>query len=341
MWHKNNPPGVNQAKAFLLAAIAVSSALSLFVLLPFVEYALGAVLLAYLSYPLKERLEDSVGTVAACSLLVATAVVALVLPLAVLTAVVIRDAVEIARNADNIAVDISEIEALIEGHTGYPIEVVATVERLAEGFASALLGNLSGFFGLVTRLTLGVMLLVFLMYYILKDGEEFVAWSKGVAPLPDEISGRLYRRLSEVTRAVLRGHILVALIQALLAGAGLAVAGVPNFLFWTFMMVFLAVLPVIGVFLVWGPASVYLFATGSTVAGVGVAVYGTVVVSISDNYLRLILVDRGTGLKPGVILVGVLGGIYAMGVVGLFVGPVVLGSLKATLTVYKNNYDSL
>lgn len=332
---------MNQARAFLLLAVGVSAVLSLVVLVPLVEFVLGSVLLAYILRPLKLRLEPHVGTKVACYIPIWLTVIVVVVPLIVVSAVVAQDIIELARTVEEAQIDVSVVENLIMEYTGQEVDLPATIASASESFARGVLGRLSSIFGFVFRLTLGTLLLVFLLYYLLKDGDRFVAWSKEVVPLPDDITDELYTRLANVTEAVVYGHLLVAVAQALLAGAGLAVAGVPNYLFWTFVMVFFGVLPIIGVFVVWGPAALYLVVTGSTTAGVALALYGATVVSITDNYLRSILVDRDTGLNPGVILIGVLGGIYAMGVIGLFVGPVIIGSLKATLNVYEESYSDL
>lgn len=324
-----------------MVAVAVSAALSLVVLLPLVEFVLASVLLAYVLRPLKLRLEPYFGTKVACYVSIWLTVVIVVVPVVVVSFVVAQDVIELARSVEEAQIDVAAVEETILAYTGQQVDVPATISSVTESVARGVLGRVSQIFGFAVRLTLGTLLLVFLLYYLLKDGERFVVWSKDLIPLPDDITDELYTRLGNVTQSVVYGHLLVAVAQALLAGAGLAVAGVPNYLFWTLVMVFFGVLPIIGVFVVWGPAAVYLLATGSTTAGIALAAYGLTVVSITDNYLRSILVDRDTGLNPGVVLVGVLGGIYAMGVIGLFVGPVIIGTLKATLNVYRDSYADL
>ena len=109
---------------------------------------------------------------------------------------------------------------------------------------------------------------------------------------------------------------------------------------WTTAMVFLAVLPIIGSFLVWGPAAVYLFSVGDPIAGGVLLVYGAVVVSFCDDFLRPVIIDRytETRLNPGAILIGVLGGVYLFGFIGIFFGPVLIGSLRAVLDIYRCEY---
>jgi len=333
--------GMNQRRAFVLLSVSVSSLLALLVLLPFVEYIIASVLLGYALYPFKESLEPHTGEKVASFLPIILALFLIVVPVSFASVVVVQDAVELSRNINGATLDTTAVEEFVYEYTGQDIDIAETASTAAERFGRALVGSLSQVFGLVSRVVLGTVLLVFLLYYVLKDGEDFVEWSRDASPLPPDITDRLYDRLGEMTRAVIYGHLLVAVVQALLTGAALVAVGVPNPLFWSFTLLFLAVLPVVGVFLVWGPASAYLVATGDIGAGVALALYGATVVSASDNILRSYLVDRDTGLNPGVVLVGVLGGVYAMGIIGLFVGPVILGGFKTTVSVYKNNYDRL
>ncbi|MEM4781276.1 MAG: AI-2E family transporter, partial [Halalkalicoccus sp.] len=131
------------------------------------------------------------------------------------------------------------------------------------------------------------------------------------------------------------------LIEGAIAGLGLFATGIPNAAFWTFVMIVLALLPLIGAFMVWAPAAGYLFVIGEAGSATLLFAYGIVVVSMIDNYARPILIDREAQLNPGVILVGVFGGVYALGFVGLFVGPIALGVLAAALVTFAEEYDRL
>jgi predicted PurR-regulated permease PerM len=99
--------------------------------------------------------------------------------------------------------------------------------------------------------------------------------------------------------------------------------------------------PLVGAIPVWGGAVVYLYLTDEPLLAVGLFVYSVVVVGLTDDYLRPFAVDRYAKLNPAVILLGILGGAYAFGVMGLFFGPVILGALKATLRVGLENWSQL
>jgi predicted PurR-regulated permease PerM len=183
--------------------------------------------------------------------------------------------------------------------------------------------------------------MLFLVYYLLRDGPKLVVWTKDTVPLPPHVIDDLFSKIDATTWGVVIGHITVALLQAIVAGIGLWAAGIPNVVFWTFVMAVLALLPLIGAFFVWGPAVAYLLVIDELTAGILLALYGLTVVSMVDEYGRPILIDQQAHLNPGVILVSVLGGVYAIGFTGLFVGPIVIGVLAATLETFRNEYDHI
>lgn len=106
-------------------------------------------------------------------------------------------------------------------------------------------------------------------------------------------------------------------------------------------MAVLALLPIIGAFLVWWPAAAYLVAVGQPTAGILLALYGLTVVSLFDNFARPLIIDRQANLNPGVLLIGVVGGICSIGFTGVFIGPIIVAVLAAALETYRTEFDSL
>jgi predicted PurR-regulated permease PerM len=115
----------------------------------------------------------------------------------------------------------------------------------------------------------------------------------------------------------------VALLQGALGGFGFWVLGVHAVLLWTVLMSILALLPVFGAALVWGPVAVYFMATGHVVEGLGLLIYGTLVISLVDNLVRPYLVGKATRIPDFVVLLSTIGGIASFGVQGFITGPVV------------------
>jgi len=330
---------VNREQGFLLAVLVVSAAVSLLIVLPLLQYVLAAVVTAYVLVPFHERVRPRLGRRVAPLAVIAAATVVAVLPLGYVVLVLIRDLSALARGQTS--VDTATLEANIREATGQEVDIAESVSTLGDGLRSALFGNATEVVTLGSRVTVGLLLVAFLVYYLLRDGDRFVAWLIDVAPMSNAVCTTLFERIDRTAWGVIVGHLFVALLQGIVGGLGLLVAGVPNAAFWTFVMILLALLPLIGAFLVWAPAAAYLVAVGRPSWGLFLFVYGLVVVSLIDNYARPIVIDRGAHLNPAVVLVGVFGGVYAIGMIGLFIGPVVLAVLAATIEVFDEEYDAL
>jgi len=332
---------MNVSRGFLLALIAVLGVVSLLIVLPYLQYVLLALLLAYVLYPVHSRLADRVGGTASAASMLALVTLAALLPFVVILRVIAADAVAYAEALQTGGIEFATIESAIVEWTGVRVDLASSLGGSGEQIGGALVDAAGNVFGLLAHVLVGLGLTVFLLYYLLKDGDQLVDWLQDITPLPQRVQDDLYAEIDAVTWAVLAGHVFIAIVQGVVAGIGLFVAGVPSAIFWTAVMVVLALLPVIGAFMVWGPAALWLAATGDVAAAVALAIYGTIVVGVTDDYLRPIVVNRRTDVSPAVIILGVIGGLSVFGFIGLFVGPIVLGILKASLVVFDDYYDRL
>jgi predicted PurR-regulated permease PerM len=332
---------VNLSKGFLLALVVALLALSAVLIQPFLQYVLGALLLAYLLYPLQVRFEAYASPTAAALTLVVLAVAGFLLPVVVVLATVADSADRILRNLDADAVQIEVIESRIEELTGQEVDLARELVGSAREIGTIVFERSAEAFGTIAFHLIGVALALFLVYYLLKDGDELLDWLRRTVPLPTGIQRDLYAEIDDVMWGVLFGHVFVAIVQGVVAGLGFVATGVPNAVFWTAVMIVLALVPLVGAIPVWGGAVVYLYLTGEPLLAVGLFVYSVIVVGLTDDYLRPFAVDRYAKLNPAVILLGILGGAYAFGVMGLFFGPVLLGALKATLRVGLDNWSRL
>nr|WP_172637303.1 AI-2E family transporter [Natrinema pellirubrum] len=332
---------MNISKGFLLVLVGLFAYLSLLLVLPFSQYVLGAILIAYVLYPLQQRLEERVAPPIAAFALVGLAVAGFVVPLVVIVAAIASDARRLLEQVNTDSIQLGELERAIEEQTGQTVDLPSALADAAQNVGTMVLESSTEWFSAITHTLIGLGLAIFLLYYLLKDGSDLLTWMRELTPLPDDVQDDFYQELDEVMWAVLAGHVMIAIIQGTLAGLGLLATGVPNAAFWTAIMIILSLIPLIGSFMVWGPAVIYLFLIEEPLLAVALFVYSMIVVGLSDDYLRPILVDRYAELNPAVIILGVLGGVYAFGVMGLFYGPVVLGALIAVLDVMNDHYDRL
>jgi predicted PurR-regulated permease PerM len=327
---------MNIDQRFLFALVVISGVVSLLIVLPFMQFIIGSVLIAYVLYPINQRLEPYLGTRVAPLAVMAGAVVVVFTPVAYITAVLLRDLRELSQGESGLRTE--EIEETIAEETGREVDVTSSVSTIGEELSDILFGDIAALVSFGLWLSIGFALMLFVVYYLVRDGDRLVAWLIEVAPMANNVCGRLFRRIDDTTWGVVVGHLFVAVLQGLVGGVGLFVAGVPNAVFWTFVMIVLALLPLIGAAVVWAPASGYLFVIGDTQLAVALFLYGLVIVSLVDNYARPIVIDREAELNPAVILVGVFGGTYAIGMTGLFVGPIVLAVFVTTVEAFNDEY---
>jgi predicted PurR-regulated permease PerM len=331
---------MDRTRAALLALVGGLLVVTVLLVLPFVEFFLLAVLLAYPLRPLQRRLEPRLGPRISAGVLVLGVTVAVIVPVLWLLWIVADAVTEFLDKLRSGEIDFSEVEAWIEDVTGEKVDLLDTAQSTLRESGINSVDGAVGVFQTVSSLLIGVALTMFLLYYFLKDADRFNQWLRATVPVRDDVYDQLRAEFDDVIWAVLVSHVFIAVVQGVVAGLGLIVLGVPGAVLWTGVMVVLAVLPIIGSFLVWGPAAIYLFSVGQPLAGAGLFVYGLVVVSLSDDFLRPITIDRytETRLNPSAIIVGILGGVYLVGFIGIFFGPVVIGSLRGAMDIYRREY---
>lgn len=170
---------------------------------------------------------------------------------------------------------------------------------------------------------------VFSLFFFYRDGQMIL--SQVSKALEMVIGPRIHHYLdtiSETTRAVVYGVGLTAIAQAVLAGLSYFVAGVPNPMVLTIVTFLLALIP-FGTPISYLGVGLWLFSQGQTMEAIGVVVWGVLIVSSSDNVIRPLVISGATKIPFLLIMFGVLGGIASFGLVGLFIGPVILAILLA------------
>ena len=207
----------------------------------------------------------------------------------------------------------------------YQEPIAAGLQRLATGALTVITG--------LPGLLIGLTVTMFVLFTLLRDGEQLLTWLRAVVPVSEHVQRELLRELDALMWASVIGNVAVAGIQAVLLGIGLALLGVPGVVFLTVATFILTLLPLVGAFGVWIPVLLYLFAIGRPTAAGLLFVFGSVV-SVSDFYLRPAIINRSGALNVAIIVVGIFGGIVLFGAMGLFVGPVVLGGSKVVLDLF-------
>jgi len=184
-------------------------------------------------------------------------------------------------------------------------------------------------------------LLVFLMmlFFLLRDGEELREALRGISPFTRGQETELIDHLASTVKASLQAMIVVPLIQGVVAFIGFETFGVPSPLLWAVMVIFAALIPILGSPLAWIPAALYLLVNGHTGKALAMGAYGVLVISMVDNVVKPIMLRGAAQIHTMLGFLSVMGGVFAFGPKGLIVGPVVLSLVLSSYRIYR--YDIL
>jgi predicted PurR-regulated permease PerM len=196
------------------------------------------------------------------------------------------------------------------------------LQRAASWGGSFALGALGG--------VLAFAIMLFLLFFFLRDGDAMILRARRLIPIGEERKERLFSQLSAVTRAIVFGTTVTALLQGLLLGVGFAILGLPSPVVFGVLAALLSLLPVGGAALVWVPAVIWLIVERHWGSGIFLLVWGLLLGGL-DNVLRPLLISGRARITALAVFVGVLGGIPAFGAIGVILGPVVLSLVLALI----------
>jgi predicted PurR-regulated permease PerM len=331
----------------ILGLIAVFGLLSLRVMSGFLLPLLLAAMLVVIFGPLHRWLRDRMQTPAWVAAGITTLFVLLIVlvPLFLLVARAGGDAVGMLRSPDGLRLDPLVLEGLVKGindATGLhitPDSVNAELRDLAEQWIGPIAARTPV---VIAKLIIGLVVMTVSLFYFLADGTRMFAAVMRLIPLDPRYQWQLLEEFEEVSRAVVSSTLLAAIVQAVLAGFGFYVAGLKGVFLLTLLTFFAAMVPFVGAASIWGAASLYLlFFVKDTWAATGLAIWGVSVVSTIDNIIKPIVLHGQSKLHPLLALLSVLGGVSALGPIGVFVGPIAVAFLQAALTMLQTELDSL
>jgi len=336
----------NVNKTVLLLMLVGISALFLSMIQPFIMAIFLAGLFSALARPVFRRLnvlfKGRRHLASFTTMLLMIFVV--MIPLLLLIGIVVGQAVDVGQS----------VAPWIKGHIDNPGELAEYLQHLPfyEQLAphretilqkaGELVGTISKFLvGGLSQATLGTvnflfMAFVFLytMYFFQMDGDKLVKKILYYLPMKSSDENLMLDKFTSVTRATLKGTLLIGLLQGGLAGIAFAVVGIDNAVFWGTVMAVLSIIPSVGSALVWGPAAIILIIQGHVTGGIGLLIFCGVVVGSLDNVLRPILVGKDTKMHELMIFFGTLGGIIMFGITGIFIGPLIASLFVTIWEIY-------
>jgi predicted PurR-regulated permease PerM len=326
----------NVERAFFIALLLSVTVAFFWLIRSFVQPIFWAVALCIVVYPLHARLVRRLHDrrSLAASLSVVTVVFVVILPLIGVGAAVTAEGAALYQRLEGgglgvenlysrVQQSMPQITALIERVGIDPARIEEQVQSAAVT-ASRFIAESAVAIGQGTlRGTIFFFLMLYLLFFFLRDGPRILEALIRALPLGDQRERHLLERFAEVSRATIKGTLVVGIVQGAIGGTAFAILGISAAVLWGVVMAFLSILPVVGTALVWLPAAIFLMFNGQVLSGVALIFVGVFVIGLTDNLLRPILVGRDTRLPDYLILLATLGGLAGFGLAGVIIGPII------------------
>jgi predicted PurR-regulated permease PerM len=190
----------------------------------------------------------------------------------------------------------------------------------------------------VLLFTANFVIALITLFFLLRDGKEFVRRVQLLLPMDRDHQQRLFKNIVDAVLAVVHGSIVVGMVQGLLAGLAYYFLGVPFAVLWGVVTGFAGLLPVGGSTLVTIPATIYLFLQGEIVRSLVLLGWSLGIVGTVDNVLKPLIIGNRLGLPVLLLFFGILGGLALFGALGIVLGPVIFALLRALLDLYSQEY---
>lgn len=338
---ENNNQETMEMRTFILFLLLVSLGF-IWLLQPFFAPIFWACAIAIIFYPVQQkllrRLPERRNLTALITLLGCMVIV--VLPIIFIVTSAINEGVGFYQKLESGELDPTQkIEEIQDSFPkiehflqGFGIELGNVKDKIADAAVS------SGKFLAKHTLSIGqnafsfllnLCLMLYLTFFMLRDGNKLVDLLIRALPLGDARERLLFTKFAEVTRATVKGNLVIAVVQGTLGGFIFWALGIPGALLWGVSMAIVSLIPAVGPALIWAPAAIYLFVTGHTVDALVLTGFGAIVIGLVDNILRPILVGRDTQMPDYLVLLSTLGGLAIFGINGFIVGPLVAALFMA------------
>jgi predicted PurR-regulated permease PerM len=341
--------GTNLRTAFVLLLVVAVTVLFLAVTWPFFKPLLLAALLAGLFHPLYRWITRVLGGRASLGAAV-TLLVLLVLvlgPVSTFLGIVLQQALTMsdqaipwlsqhlgAASTFNVNEWVVRRFPALAKYMPSQEQLLEQVGNAAQTAGAFLVSFASRMTATTAAFLLNLFVMLYAMFFFFRDGNKILERIFYYTPLSDEDETRMLTQFASITRATIKGTLVIGIIQGTLAGIAFWVAGIEGAALWGTIMTILSIIPGIGSALVWVPAVIILFATGQYLKATLLAAWCAAVVGTVDNFLRPMLVGRDAKMPDLLILIGTLGGLFLFGPIGFIVGPIVCGLFLTVWDIY-------
>lgn len=325
------------SKIIALAAIALIFIVAIIVIKPILISIIVGLIFAYVFYPLYKKIKHLIKSPNISTLvLIILIIIAIAIPVWFIAPIFITQTFETYRYLQQINFAEAIKNLLPQFFTTESAAAIAiNLNNFIASFFSALMSQLTGMISNLPNLILKFVAAVFTFFFATRDADKLNEYLHSLSPFSQKTGKKFFVEFRHITDAIVYGQVAIGLIQGLVLGVGLFLLGAPSPLLLTSLAAIFSIVPVLGSWLVWLPTGALMIASGKTVAGTILLIYGAVFVSTIDNFLRPYFLSKKSTLPISVALVGTIGGFYTFGLIGLVLGPLILAYSLIVIDFYR------
>lgn len=341
-------------RAFLLVILFLSFYLSYLILFPFLDTLIIAIVMASLFHPLQLYLvgisRGRKNLAALCIVFIITFVIAL--PVFFFTSTLVSQGLDSVNQANDwlrsgklqkltedprLNENIAWLQARLPFLELNKTEITNDLLSLSRNLGQFLLTKVAAIVGNVANLLAQFFIMIFISFYLVRDGQEMIQSARYYSPLRADQEDRILNGIRVVAKSVLLGTFLTALCQGVAAGIAYMIVGYPG-LFLGTVSAIASLIPLVGTYLVWVPIALYLLLLGQVKSAVFLAIWSVVFVGSIDNIVRPFLMKGKSKMSPFYIFLAILGGVQYFGLRGILYGPLILSFAMIMLYIYGVEY---
>lgn len=328
--------GINEV--FFTLLLLLTTVAFCFVLKAYYSAIFWAVILSVLFYPLKTRLRRALGDKNILASFITLLIICLIvfIPLVVVTTSLAYEGNQLyqnlSQNRGSIVTNVTDIvhhlpQFVQHSLQQYGLTDVNTLQQKVSALAmqgSHTLANSALLIGQSTfSFTVGFGIMLYLLFFLLKDGSYLVGLILNALPLTEYVKHHLLLKFAAVSKATVKGTVVVAIVQGALGGVAFWFLGIEGSILWGALMAFLSIIPAVGSAIIWAPVAIYFLVAGPLWKGLFLVVFFVLIIGLVDNVLRPLLVGKETRMPDYLVLISTLGGMEIFGINGFVIGPLI------------------
>jgi len=324
------------SRFWTMAAILILGILVFLLLKPVLISVFAGLIFAYLFLPIYQwTLKWAKYKSLAASIVIGIILIIILIPLWYALPVLINQFFEVFKLSQTIDISSALDKLFPSVSNDIILQAGTTFTAFISKASASILSSMVNFFSEIPTLLLNLLVFGFVFFFGLRDSEELKKIAKEISPLNRAKEKIIVQQFKDITESILYGQFVIGIAQGLFAGIGFLVFGIDKALLLTILTILCSIIPILGPYIVYIPVAISIFASGNTGAGVAYLLYNIIIVSTLDNFLRTYIVSKKTKMNSAVVFVGMIGGLFMFGMVGLLIGPLILAYFLIILQLYK------